>query len=368
MISIRHLAKAYGDSHVLSDVSCDIAQGDVVSVIGPSGTGKSTLLRCINLLERPTSGQIIIDGEDVLGPDADVTALRKKVGMVFQSFNLFSHLTVIENLMMAPCDLLGMGRTDAYRRAMSLLAEVGLPDKRLSYPDELSGGQRQRVAIARTLMMDPDTILFDEPTSALDPTMVGEVKAVIRDLAHTRKTLIIVTHELEFARSISSRVLYMDQGVIYEEGSPEDVFEHPRRERTRQFVMRLKVLELRLEGSLIDLPSAFGAIEAYCVRNQVPKSLQGHMELAFEELCVETLLARIAEPLIGVTIEYDERQRSAVMVVRFNAGPEAVTEEGDGGDLLSFQVLSTVVSERRVEALGDEEPPYQTKVLLRLRP
>ena len=248
MISIRHLAKVYGETRVLRDVSCDIEQGEVVSVIGPSGTGKSTMLRCINLLERPTSGQIVVDGQDVCGDDVDVTALRLKVGMVFQSFNLFSHLTVIENLMMAPCDLLGMGRTDAYRRAMQLLSQVGLPDRRLAYPDELSGGQRQRVAIARTLMMDPDTILFDEPTSALDPTMVGEVKAVIRDLAHTRKTLIIVTHELEFARSISSRVLYLDQGVVYEQGSPEEIFERPRRERTRQFVMRLKVLELRLEG------------------------------------------------------------------------------------------------------------------------
>ena len=366
MISIRHLAKVYGETRVLRDVSCDIEQGEVVSVIGPSGTGKSTMLRCINLLERPTSGQIVVDGQDVCGDDVDVTALRLKVGMVFQSFNLFSHLTVIENLMMAPCDLLGMGRTDAYRRAMQLLSQVGLPDRRLAYPDELSGGQRQRVAIARTLMMDPDTILFDEPTSALDPTMVGEVKAVIRDLAHTRKTLIIVTHELEFARSISSRVLYLDQGVVYEQGSPEEIFERPGRERTRQFVMRLKVLELTLEGPLIDLPGAFGAIEAYCIKNQVPKGLQAHMELAFDELCVGTLLTRVKDPLIAVTFEYDERLRSATMVVRFNAGPEAVCEEGDEDDL-AFRVLSTVVSEHRVEACDADEAPYRTKVELRLR-
>ena len=206
MIKIEHLKKEYPNVTPLKDVSVEIRDGDVISVIGPSGTGKSTLLRCINLLETPTSGHIWIDGDEITARKANLQKIRQRMGMVFQSFNLFGHLTVIENIMLSPMDLKGVSRQEAYDTGMKLLRTVGLAEKALNYPDELSGGQKQRIAIARTLAMDPDIILLDEPTSALDPTMVGEVQAVIRDLSKTGKTLMIVTHEMNFARAISNRV------------------------------------------------------------------------------------------------------------------------------------------------------------------
>ena len=220
MIELVHLEKKYGNATPLADVNAVINDGDVISIIGPSGTGKSTLIRCIDMLERPTGGKIILDGEDICAPGYDVTKARRKMGMVFQSFNLFGHLNVIENIMQAQMDILSRSKNEAYETGMELLRRVGLANKETNYPDELSGGQKQRVAIARTLAMDPEVILFDEPTSALDPTMVGEVQSVIRDLTSTGKTMLIVTHEINFARAICSRVFYMDQGGIYEEGAP----------------------------------------------------------------------------------------------------------------------------------------------------
>ena len=222
MIKIEHLKKEYPNVTPLKDVSVEIHDGDVISVIGPSGTGKSTLLRCINQMEKPTSGKVWVDGVEITDRKCDINKVRQKMGMVFQSFNLFGHLTVIENIMLSPVDLLGKSRQEAYDEGMRLLRMVGLAEKALNYPDELSGGQKQRIAIARTLAMDPDVILLDEPTSALDPTMVGEVQAVIRDLSKTGKTMMIVTHEMNFAKAISNRVFYMDEGGIYEDGTPED--------------------------------------------------------------------------------------------------------------------------------------------------
>ncbi|MCR4805005.1 MAG: amino acid ABC transporter ATP-binding protein, partial [Clostridia bacterium] len=214
MIELIHLEKKYGEASPLRDVNAVIRDGDVISVIGPSGTGKSTLLRCINMLERPTGGRILLDGEDITAPKYDLTQARRRMGMVFQSFNLFGHLTVIENLMLAPVDILKKSRQEAYDTGIALLRRVGLAGRELQYPEQLSGGQKQRVAIARTLAMDPDVILLDEPTSALDPTMVGEVQTVVRDLTQTGKTMLIVTHEMSFARAISNRVFYMDGGEI----------------------------------------------------------------------------------------------------------------------------------------------------------
>ena len=236
MIRIEHLKQAYSNVTPLKDVSVEIHDGDVISVIGPSGTGKSTLLRCINQLEKPTSGRIWVDDEEITDPKCNINRIRQKMGMVFQSFNLFGHLTVIENIMLSPMDLLGKSRQAAYDEGMRLLRTVGLAEKALNYPDELSGGQKQRIAIARTLAMDPDVILLDEPTSALDPTMVGEVQAVIRELAKTGKTMMIVTHEMAFARAVSNRVIFMDGGFIIEEGHPEEVFGNPQQERTRRFL------------------------------------------------------------------------------------------------------------------------------------
>ena len=224
MLELRHLRKEYEDVTPLQDVNVTINDGDVISVIGPSGTGKSTLLRCINMLETPTSGEIIMDGQVINDGKCDINEVRKKMGMVFQSFNLFGHLTVIENIMNPQITLLGRSRQDAYDKAMELLSKVGLSSKVYSYPDELSGGQQQRIAIARTLAMDPDIILFDEPTSALDPSMIGEVQSVIRMLAKTGRTMMIVTHEMDFARKISNRIFFMDEGTFSFETAPFSFF------------------------------------------------------------------------------------------------------------------------------------------------
>ncbi len=236
LIRVEHLKKQYPNVTPIEDITTDINKGDVISIIGPSGTGKSTFLRCLNLLETPTSGTITVSGTVITDKKCDVSKVRQKMGMVFQSFNLFSNLSIIENIMAAPVKLLGLSRQDAYNEGMTLLKRVGLEEKALNLPEELSGGQKQRVAIARAIAMKPDIILFDEPTSALDPTMIGEVLAVIKALADEGMTMMIVTHEMQFAKAVSNRVFYMDDGGIYEEGTPEKIFETPQREKTRRFV------------------------------------------------------------------------------------------------------------------------------------
>ena len=225
MIKIENLSKSYGDLEVLKNISVEINKGEVISIIGPSGCGKSTFIRCLNRLEEPTSGKIFIDGEEITGKNIKLHKLRMKMGMVFQSFNLFSHLTIIENIMLGPVNLLKMDRQTAYDEGMELLEMVGLGSTSLSYPDELSGGQKQRAAIARTLAMKPELVLFDEPTSALDPRMTSEVLAVIKKLAADGLTMMIVTHEMKFAKNVSNRVFYMDEKGIYEDGTPEQIFE-----------------------------------------------------------------------------------------------------------------------------------------------
>ena len=236
MISVRHLQKSFNGVPVLRDVNAEVGKGEIISIIGPSGTGKSTFLRCLNRLETPDGGSIVVNGVDVTDPKADLAAVRRKMGMVFQNFNLFGNLTILGNIMAAQCDLLGMSKEAAKKRAQELLGRVGLANKANALPDELSGGQKQRVAIARALAMDPEILLFDEPTSALDPTMVGEVLAVIKDLAKTGMTMLIVTHEMGFARDVSTRVFYMDEGVIYEDGTPAEVFNAPKKPKTVEFV------------------------------------------------------------------------------------------------------------------------------------
>ena len=236
MISVRHLQKSFDGVAVMRDVNAEIEKGEVISIIGPSGTGKSTFLRCLNRLETPDGGTIVVGGVDVTAPDADLASVRRKMGMVFQNFNLFGNLTVLGNIMAAQCDLLGITKEAAKAKALELLGRVGLADKANALPDELSGGQKQRVAIARALAMDPEILLFDEPTSALDPTMVGEVLAVIKDLAKTGMTMLVVTHEMGFARDVSTRVFYMDEGVVYEDGTPNEIFGHPQKPKTVEFV------------------------------------------------------------------------------------------------------------------------------------
>lgn len=239
MIKVENLTKAFGKLEVLKGINQEIKDGEVVVVIGPSGSGKSTFLRCLNLLEEPTSGKIFVDDEEITSKDIDINKVREEMGMVFQSFNLFNNLNIIDNITLAPTLVKKMEKEEAEKKAMELLKRVGLPDKRDSYPKSLSGGQKQRIAIARALAMNPKVMLFDEPTSALDPEMVGEVLDIMKDLAKEGMTMVVVTHEMGFAREVGDRILFMDGGYIVEEGSPEEVFGNPKNERTQNFLAKV---------------------------------------------------------------------------------------------------------------------------------
>ncbi len=352
MIEIVSLRKEYDNITPLTDVNAVINDGDIISVIGPSGMGKSTLLRCINMLERPTSGKIIVNGQDITAPGCNLGKVRQKMGMVFQSFNLFGHLTVIENIMLPQTDLLGRTRQEAYDEAVRLLKLVGLSSKAFSYPDEMSGGQKQRVAIARCLAMDPDTILFDEPTSALDPTMVGEVQAVISELAGTGKTMIIVTHEMGFARAIANRVFYMDEGGIYEEGTPEEIFDSPKREKTRHFIRGLKVLELAIKDKDYDFLNMRTEIENYLRKNLVPYRMSNHLQLAFEELVQQVLVPKADKPDISCLIEYSAQKEEIHFTVDY-AGEKF--DPLEDGDRISMSMVKSVASDMRYERISDNK-------------
>jgi len=239
MIIVKDLEKYFGKLHVLKGINLEIKPQEVVCIIGPSGSGKSTLLRCLNLLEEPSAGDVLIEGESLLNKKIDINALRQRVGMVFQHFNLFPHMTVLKNVTLGPINLRKIAPKDAEELAMKLLGKVGLSDKAHVYPDNLSGGQKQRVAIARALAMEPHVMLFDEPTSALDPEMVGEVLQVMKDLANEGMTMAIVTHEMGFAREVADRIIFMDEGYIIEEGSPDQIFNNPSNERTKSFLSKV---------------------------------------------------------------------------------------------------------------------------------
>lgn len=328
MISVRHLSKRYGDLWVLKDINAEIAKGEVISIIGPSGTGKSTFLRCLDLLERPSGGSIIIDGADILARGTDEPALRRKMGMVFQAFNLYAHLTVLENLLLGPVKLLKKTPEEAKTKAFALLSLVGLGEKADNFPDELSGGQKQRVAIARCLAMDPEIILFDEPTSALDPTMVSEVLAVIRRLAREGMTMAIVTHEMDFARSVSSRIFYMDEGLIYEEGTPTEIFESPKKEKTRLFIQRIRTLTEKIASKSFDLYKLNARIEMFCAKHTVEKKTVNTILLAVEEVLLQMLLPQQAgEPDIDLRLEFSEKSGEFQLLFDYSGPAEDPFDE-----------------------------------------
>lgn len=306
MIRVENLCKQFGELQVLQNLSTEIRKGEVVSIIGPSGCGKSTFLRCLNLLETPTSGRILIDGVDILDGRTDIAKVRQKMNMVFQSFNLFAHLTVLENLTLGPLRLLGEARLTAEAHARDLLRLVGLGEKAEAFPEELSGGQRQRVAIARCLAMRPEIILFDEPTSALDPTMVREVLSVIRRLAREGMTMLIVTHEMEFARDVSHRVFYMDEKAIHEDGPPQQIFDAPVREKTRVFINRVRSFVTRLQSPDFDLPAINAGIEAFCEKQILARPVRHNLLLVVEELLQAWRPALVAAPL-ELTITHTEK-------------------------------------------------------------
>ena len=334
LIEIRELRKEYDDITPLKQVNASIEEGEVISIIGPSGTGKSTLMRCINRLETPTSGTILVDGDDVCDPKTDLPAVRRKMGMVFQSFNLFGHKTVIENIMMPQQDLLGVSAKDAYTEGMEQLRRVGLEAKARKFPHELSGGQKQRVAIARALAMKPKIMLLDEPTSALDPTMVSEVLSVIRDLAQTGLTMLIVTHEMRLARDVSTRIFYMDEGGIYEDGTPEQIFEHPERERTRNFIFRIRSYEYTLTHESHDMYELLGGLEAFCGKQLMDHKAANKCRLLIEEITVSYLLPAL------------EKQTDGSISLRLNAAEE-------GGEIL-LEIDHTAMQADPFTAEADE--------------
>ena len=239
IIEVKDLQKSFGELEVLKGINTEVQRGEVVVVIGPSGSGKSTFLRCLNLMETPTGGSIFVDGAEITDPKCDINLHRQKMGMVFQHFNLFNNMTILRNMTLAPMALLKKSRAEAEEKALALLRRVGLEDKANAYPSQLSGGQKQRIAIVRALCMDPEVMLFDEPTSALDPEMVGEVLDVMKELAQDGMTMVVVTHEMGFAREVGSRVLFMDEGVIMEENEPHEFFAHPKCERLQSFLAKV---------------------------------------------------------------------------------------------------------------------------------
>ena len=319
-IELIHLRKEYAGVTPLKDVNAVIQKGEIISIIGPSGTGKSTLLRCINRLETPTSGSILVDGEDITLKSCDLPKLRQKMGMVFQNFNLFSHKTVLENVSMPVHDLLKKDWNTAREEAMELLQKVGMQNKADSYPDELSGGQQQRAAIARALAMRPEIMLFDEPTSALDPTMVSEVLDVIRDIAEGGTTMLIVTHEMRFARNISSRIFYMDEGEIYENGTPDQIFNHPRREKTRAFIMRIRSWSWKLLAKdYYDDEAMHISLQAFCRQQHITSRLGNIIELVLEELLAAILNSSGTQPdpEISLTLKAPEEASEADLLIEY---------------------------------------------------
>lgn len=340
MISIRNLSKQYGNLVVLKDVTIDIHKGEVISVIGPSGTGKSTLLRCINLLEMPDDGQIIIDGIPLLSKRTNVPKIRQRMGMVFQSFNLYDHLNVLENLCLGPVKLLRKTKKQAEARAYELLQLVGLTEKAYSLPEELSGGQKQRVGIARCMSMDPEILLFDEPTSALDPTMVSEVLAVIRRLSREGMTMMIVTHEMEFARSISNRVLYMDEGSIYEEGPPEQIFEHPQRGKTKAFIHRIRSLDFHITSPSYDIYAIQAKISTFCEKHLVPPKVSHYTQLLAEEM----LLLISDHSDVKISLSYSERDHSLRFVFDIAGSEMDLLKEEPGDEDIGLKLILAMCS------------------------
>lgn len=369
MIKVEHLSKSFGDLTVLKDVTTEIKKGEVISIIGPSGTGKSTFLRCLNLLERPTSGKIWINNIDILDPKTDVNLMRRKMGMVFQNFNLFEHLTVLDNLTIGPIKLLNISKEEAEKHAMELLLQVGLAAKYNAFPEELSGGQKQRVAIARCLSMNPEIILFDEPTSALDPTMVSEVLGVIRRLAQDGMTMAIVTHEMNFAKDVSTRILYMDEGIIYEEGAPEQIFDCPKQEKTRAFIHRIRNFNYHIDNNTFDFYGMNAEILKFCEKNFFPINRTRNIGLLIEEilqLCFKNEKAAERNEILcnnggmDLMILYSEKENETEVVLSADQSLQSICYKAEDDDGLSMMIIEGLTN-------SIEEKIENNRVVMRLK-
>ena len=291
MLEFKNLGKKFDNFEPLIDINGVVYDGDCISIIGPSGTGKTTLLRCINRLDDATSGDILLNGKSIYSADYNIIDVRQKIGMVFQSFNLFNNLNVIDNITVAPVSLYGKDRKDAHREAIELLERFSLRDKMNSYPHELSGGQKQRVAIMRALAVEPEILLFDEPTSALDPMMVNEVAKIIKDLSSRKLTMLIVTHEMKFVRDVSSRIFYLDEGRVYEEGSPEEIFDNPQKEKTKEFVRRINSFEVSINRNTFDLYLLMSDFMKHLSSKNTPIEKVNVANLLLEEITLNEIFA-----------------------------------------------------------------------------
>lgn len=362
MISVRHLSKSYinpdgSKFQVLKDVNCEIGPGEVISIIGPSGTGKSTFLRMLNLLEHPSGGEIWVDGENILRKGYPIHKLRRKMGMVFQSFNLFEHMSVLDNVTYAPCKLLGMSREEAENEAMALLRKVGMAEKAGVSPSTLSGGQKQRVAIARCLAMKPEVVLFDEPTSALDPTMVGEVLSVMKQLARESGiTMLIVTHEMKFARDVSTRIFFMNEGLIYEDGTPSQIFESPVHSATKAFVQRIQKLVFDVTSADFDFYDMQSQMAQFCVKYDIAGKRDAIAHITEE---MTQVVLRDYWPLHVVLSYSGQKEETALAFMMEGRETSPLQDEGiDDISLMMVRAMSKeIIEEKTVKG-------FRVKVIL----
>lgn len=361
MISIKHLSKTYinpdgSQLEVLKDVSCEIHKGEVIGIIGPSGNGKSTLLRTINLMTKPTSGEIFFEGENILAKDYPINKLRQRMGMVFQTFNLFEHLTVLENVTLAPMKLKGIGQAEAEKEALAILHKMGLDDKCNAMPSDLAGGQKQRVAIARALAMHPEVILFDEPLSAIDPSMAGEVLTVIRQLAREGVTMLIVTHKLKFARDVSTRIFFMYDKGIYEEGTPQQIFENPVHSATQAFVRQIHKLKFVIESLDFDIVEMHSQMLQFCAKYNIAGKIETIQQII--NYMVLLVLADYLPLTVRISyIELDERTTIDFMIEGLETSP-LQADDFDPSLLDEVRALSKEIIE------GPTKRGYRVKVVL----
>ena len=347
IISVKNLEKRYEDNVILSNVNVDIEKGEVISIIGPSGAGKSTFLRALNFLDPPTSGEVFFDGVNLTKKNVD--AARRRMGMVFQNFGLFTHLNVLQNLTAGPVKLLKKSKSEAEEKAHELLKTVGLAGRANYFPRQLSGGQKQRVAIARCLAMSPEAILFDEPTSALDPTMVSEVMAVMRSLAKSGMTMIVVTHEMDFARDVSNRVFYMDEGGIYEEGSPKDIFENPKKPKTQSFIFNIRSFSYEVTSRNFDYVEMLSGVENFCFRHAIEKKTANKLQLLAEELVINIIMPK--HEACSLNLSFSEKLGNYELSVTY-LGEKFDALEESGDDLSAMMVKKSAKTLRHEYADG----------------
>ncbi len=347
IIKVRGISKKFGNLQVLKNVDLDVHRGEKIAIIGASGCGKSVFLRCCEMLCKPDSGSVYICGEDICAKGANIDRIRRKTGMVYQQYNLFEHMNIMDNLCLAPTRLLKMPRAEAELKAKALLAEVGLSGRENAMPENMSGGQQQRVAIARCLMMSPEVMFMDEPTSALDPTMVGEVMATIRALGKQGMTMLIVTHEMNFAREFADRILFFADGGIYEEGTPEQIFDYPKREKTIRFVQKLKYFTYHIDSKDYDFMAVIGGIMSFCERYNMNSKHAWRLQLCTEEL-LNLLISKAGDIIdMDVSVEYSETEKYVTLNIEWRGAQYNPFSDNDLEDNLGITIVNNVAADIR---------------------